>query len=56
MFELSVDDPATPEVRALIQQHLALMSSLSPPEDVHALDLDNLRDTARSSSRVTRRR
>ncbi len=45
-LELSVDDPAVPDVRALLQQHLALMNAQSPPEDVHALDLDGLRDPA----------
>ena len=46
MFELAVDDPATPDVSALIEQHLALMNVLSPPQDVHALNPDSLRDPA----------
>lgn len=43
---LSVDDPAAPDVRAMLAQHLDLMNAQSPPEDVHALDLDGLRDPA----------
>ncbi len=43
---LSVDDPAVPDVCALLEQPLALMNAQSPPEDVHALDLDGLRDPA----------
>lgn len=46
VLEISVDDPATPDVAALIEQHLALMRALSPPEDVHALDLESLRHPA----------
>ena len=37
---VSADDPRSPDVVALLEAHLALMRSLSPPEDVHALDLD----------------
>jgi putative acetyltransferase len=31
-----------PEVRALLREHLASMHSLSPPESVHALDVEGL--------------
>src|SRR5690606_10393746 len=37
-------DPLTgPEIAALLQEHLDEMYRLSPPESVHALDLDRLR-------------
>ena len=36
------DDPRAPDVVRLLEQHLGLMRSLSPPEEVHALDLDGL--------------
>ncbi|MCF8468267.1 MAG: GNAT family N-acetyltransferase [Sneathiella sp.] len=37
------DDVRSEDVIALLGAHLALMRSLSPPESVHALDLDGLR-------------
>lgn len=37
------DDLQGPEIVALLEQHLALMFSASPPESVHALDLEGLR-------------
>jgi putative acetyltransferase len=37
------DDLTGPEVRELLQEHLGNMRQLSPPESVHALDLDALR-------------
>jgi putative acetyltransferase len=40
---ISPEDPATPDVRALLEQHLADMHAESPPESVHALDVDALR-------------
>ena len=36
------DDPRRADVVRLLEAHLALMRSLSPPESVHALDLDGL--------------
>ncbi|GAA5066910.1 GNAT family N-acetyltransferase [Lysobacter panacisoli] len=33
-----------PDVVALLQEHLQGMALLSPPESIHALDLDGLRD------------
>ena len=33
----------TPQVIALLREHLAGMAELSPPESIHALDLDGLR-------------
>jgi putative acetyltransferase len=38
-----VDDLAGPEVMALLDEHLAEMRAVSPPESTHALDLDGLR-------------
>lgn len=37
------DDLRGPEIKALLEAHLDLMRSNSPPESVHALDLDGLR-------------
>jgi putative acetyltransferase len=37
------DDLSGPEIRALLDEHLRDMHSISPPESVHALDLDGLR-------------
>lgn len=38
-----VDNLQGPEIIALLQEHLAEMRSVSPPESVHALDLSGLR-------------
>jgi putative acetyltransferase len=40
--EISVDDPRAEDVRALLARHLAFANEHSPPEDVHALDIDGL--------------
>ncbi|HEX6492727.1 MAG TPA: GNAT family N-acetyltransferase [Candidatus Dormibacteraeota bacterium] len=40
--EITVDDPRAEDVRALLARHLAFANSHSPPEDVHALDVDGL--------------
>jgi putative acetyltransferase len=42
-MEIKLDDLSGPEVTALLEEHLQSMYSLSPPESVHALDLDGLR-------------
>lgn len=42
-MEIRRDDLTGPEIRALLEEHLRNMHSLSPPESVHALDLDGLR-------------
>jgi putative acetyltransferase len=39
---IAPDDPRTPDVLALLTRHLELMYELSPPEEVHALDVDGL--------------
>lgn len=40
---IRVDDLAGTEIRGLLEEHLADMRAISPPESVHALDLDGLR-------------
>ena len=40
---VAVDDPDAPDVRALLERHLAFARRNSPPEDVHALDTTGLR-------------
>jgi putative acetyltransferase len=42
-MDIRVDDLRGPEIRALLEDHLAEMHRHSPPESVHALDLDGLR-------------
>jgi len=42
-MEIKRDDLSGPEVQALIGEHLKGMFEHSPPESVHALDLDGLR-------------
>ena len=37
-------DPGSPAALALIERHLAFARASSPPEDVHALDVAELRD------------
>ena len=44
--EISIDDPRAGDVRALLERHLAFAKSCTPPEDVHALELDGLLDSA----------
>lgn len=44
-MEIKVDDLRGPEIEQLLREHLADMRRISPPESVHALDLDNLRRT-----------
>jgi putative acetyltransferase len=42
-LDIRVDDLTGPEIRALLEEHLANMRAISPPESVHALDLEGLR-------------
>lgn len=42
-MEIRRDDLHGPEIRALLEEHLRNMHEISPPESVHALDLDALR-------------
>lgn len=41
-MDIRVDDLSGPQVQALLEEHLAGMAELSPPESVHALDLSGL--------------
>jgi putative acetyltransferase len=41
--KIEIDDLSRAEVHALLNEHLRNMYELSPPESVHALDLDKLR-------------
>ena len=42
-MRIDLDDPARPDVTALLTEHLADMHATSPAESVHALDVDALR-------------
>jgi putative acetyltransferase len=42
-MHIEIDDLSRPQVHALLQEHLDDMYAWSPPESVHALDLDRLR-------------
>ena len=42
-MHIELDDLSRPQVHALLQEHLDNMHELSPPESVHALDLDKMR-------------
>jgi putative acetyltransferase len=44
--KFAVDDPRAADVRRLLELHLAFTRAQSPPEDVHALDIDGLLDPA----------
>jgi putative acetyltransferase len=41
---IELDDPRGDDVRALLHRHLTFARAVTPPEDVHALDLDGLLD------------
>jgi putative acetyltransferase len=42
-LEVRRDDLSSPEVQALVREHMSGMMNSSPPESVHALPLDALR-------------
>lgn len=42
-MKIERDDLTRPQIHALLEEHLANMHELSPPESVHALDLSRLR-------------
>jgi putative acetyltransferase len=44
--EISIDDPRAKDVRELLERHLEFAHLHTPPEDIHALDLDGLLDPA----------
>ncbi|HEU4619542.1 MAG TPA: GNAT family N-acetyltransferase [Gammaproteobacteria bacterium] len=43
-MEIRLDDPRRPEIEALLREHLREMHGNSPPESVHALDVESLCD------------
>ena len=43
MTDIRIDDLRGPEIKALLEAHLDLMHAITPPESVHALDLEALR-------------
>lgn len=42
-MEIRRDDLSGPQIRALLEEHLRGVAQHSPPESIHALDLDGLR-------------
>jgi putative acetyltransferase len=42
-MQIELDDLSRPQVHALLREHLQNMLALSPPESVHALDIEKLR-------------
>lgn len=42
-LRIEADDLTRPEIHALLEEHLRHMYEVSPPQSVHALDLDKLR-------------
>jgi len=42
-MRIQLDDLQGPEIHALLEEHMRGMHALSPPESVHALDLEGLR-------------
>jgi putative acetyltransferase len=42
-MDIRLDDLTGPEILALLEAHLSLMHSITPPGSVHALDLSRLR-------------
>jgi putative acetyltransferase len=42
-MQIEIDDLSRPAIHALLNEHLQSMYELSPPESVHALDLEELR-------------
>ncbi len=42
-MQIKIDDPGGPEIRELLEEHLASMRLHSPPESIHALPIEGLR-------------
>ena len=42
-MDIRIDDLSGPEIRGLLEEHLADMRSISPPESTHALPIEGLR-------------
>ena len=45
-MDIRIDDLGGPEIAALLHEHLRDMHRVSPPESIHALDLESLRRPA----------
>jgi putative acetyltransferase len=45
-FVIGADDPREPDVRKLLEAHLAFTHAVTPPGHVHALDIEGLLDPA----------
>lgn len=45
-MEIRLDDLSGPEIATLLDEHLEEMRSVSPPDSIHALDLEGLRSPA----------
>ena len=43
MMRIKTDDLSGPEIKALLNEHLQHMHEITPPESIHALDLDSLK-------------
>jgi putative acetyltransferase len=43
-MRIEIDDLSRPAIHALLNEHLRSMYELSPPESVHALDVEKLRN------------
>ena len=41
-FVICIDDPRNPEIRELLDRHLAFARASTPAEHIHALDLEGL--------------
>ena len=44
--EIAIDDPRSADIRELLKRHLTFAHTHTPPQDVHALDIDGLIDPA----------
>lgn len=42
-MEIRIDELSDPRIAVLLEQHLADMRRISPPESIHALDLEKLK-------------
>lgn len=45
-MDIRLDDLAGPEIATFLDEHIEEMKSVTPPESIHALSLDGLRDPA----------
>ena len=45
-MEIRIDDLSGAEIRELLEEHLANMRRISPPESTHALPIERLRESA----------